>query len=101
MPSRSQRREQDGRADRFESEVRQSEATAPDFSGKRKFYCSPTLGGCGRMFEERSRTCPRCERGRTMGELKPIPDRYADEAQRGAMARARAGRGARLPGQGA
>ncbi len=100
MPSRAARREEDLRAARFESEVRQSEAAAPDFAGKRKFYCAPTLGGCGRMFEERSRVCPRCERGKTMGELKPIPERFLDEAQRGAIARAKAGRGARLPGQG-
>lgn len=99
MPSRAARREEDGRAPRFESEVRQSEAAAPDFAGKRKFYCNPVLGGCGRMYEEKSRTCPRCERGRTMGELKPIPDRFEDEAQSGAMARARAGRGARRPDQ--
>lgn len=95
MPSLSRRREFDGRADRFESEVRSSEMRSEQFQNQRKFMCSK----CHVMFEERSRTCPRCE-SRTMGELKPIPEKYMDEAQRGAIARAKAHRGAKLPGQG-
>lgn len=91
MPSLNRRREQDGRADRFESEVRQSEMTSPEFKAKRKFMCSV----CRNMYEERSRVCPRCDR-KTMGELKQIPSRHLDEARRGAIARAKAGRGATL-----
>lgn len=95
MPSLSRRRENDGRGERLESEVRQSEMMNPSFVGKRKFMCSK----CSHMYEEKSRNCPRCD-SRTMGELRPIPERYLDEAQRGGIRRAKEGRGARLPGQG-
>ncbi len=95
MPTRARRREEDHRADRLESEVRQSEMQDPAFAAKRKFMCK----ACGHLFEEKSRTCPRCEKGRTMGELKPIPERFLSEARRGAIRRARAGRGAPMPGQ--
>ncbi len=94
MPSLSRRRECDGRGDRLESEVRQSEMISPEFASKRKFMC----GKCHTLFEERSRTCPRCESGRTMGELKPM---FVTEAERRrSVERARDRRGARLPGQG-
>lgn len=94
MPNLSRRREQDGRAGRFESEVRSTEAQDPKFAGKKKFMCSR----CRNMFEERSRTCPRCET-RSMGELKQIPERHLDQARRGAIARARAGKGAKPWGE--
>lgn len=61
------------------------------FQEARKFMCR----GCGRMFEERSRTCPRCDK-RTMGEIKPIRERDLDEAARNAIRRAKEGRGVRL-----
>ncbi len=93
MPSRSRRREDDGRADRLESEVRSVEAQDPRFAAARKFMCK----GCGHLFEERSRTCPRCDK-KTMGELKPIPEKYLSEARRGAFRRAKDGRGAPMPG---
>lgn len=95
MPNLSRRREADLRSDRFESEVRQSDMQDPSFAAKRKFMCS----GCGYMFEEKSRNCPRCDK-RTMGELKPIPSQHLEEARRNSIKRALAGRGARLPGQG-
>lgn len=85
MPSLSRRRETDSRADRLESEVRVQELTASSYVAQRKFQC----GRCKRLYEERSRTCPRCD-ARTMGELKPIPERHLDEAQRNAVRRAQA-----------
>lgn len=88
MPSRARRLEVDLRADRFESEVRQSHLQDPAFAAKRKFQC----GKCGRMFEEKSRTCPRCE-SRTMGELRRIPDHHLEEARRNSIRRAKEGRG--------
>ena len=94
MPSLSRRREEDGRADRFESEVRQTEITDPSFAAKRKYMCSH----CHRMFEERSRFCPRCEKGLTMGELKSFTPTEAERNR--SIERARARKGARLPGQG-
>lgn len=85
MPSLGRRRETDFRADRLESEVRQTELLNPQFVNARKFQCSK----CGRLFEEKSRICPRCET-HTMGEIKPIPERYVEEARRGALRRAQA-----------
>lgn len=93
MPNLSRRREEDGRAERFESEVRESELRNSSFAEKRKFMCSK----CHRMFEEKSRTCPRCESGRTMGELKQT--NVTESEFKRSVERARAGRGARLPGQ--
>ena len=93
MPSRERRREVDGRSERFESEIRQSEMMAPDFAAKRKFMCSR----CHFMFEERSRNCPRCD-SRTMGELKPLVATESEMSR--AIERAKSGRGARLPGEG-
>lgn len=85
MPSLSRRREIDGRAERFESEVRESHMKDPAFPGKRKYTC----GNCKRLFEERSRNCPRCD-SRTMFEMKQIPERHVEEARRNAERRARA-----------
>lgn len=95
MPIRSRRREEDHRAGRLESEVRQEEAADPAFAAKRKFMCRV----CGHLYEERSVNCPRCDK-KTMGELKPIPSKHLEEAQRNSLRRARAGRGATMPGQG-
>ncbi len=94
MPNLSRRREADGRAERLESEVRSVEAENPKFAAARKFMCR----GCGHLFEERSKICPRCDK-KTMGELKPIPERFLSEAQRGAVRRAKEGNGAKMPGQ--
>lgn len=99
MPRFGWKGEEDARAPRLESEVRQSEAMASDFAGKRKFLCS----NCHTMYEEKSKHCPKREcqiKGKTMGELKPIPDQHLEQAQRGSISRARQHRGARLPGQG-
>ena len=95
MPSLSRRREADLRGDRLESEVRQEEFQDPRFAAQRKFMCSR----CHHLYEEKSRNCPRCDK-RTMGELKPLPSPHREEARRNALRRARAGRGAPLPGQG-
>jgi len=75
VPSYSRRNEEDVRAGRLESEVRASDLQRMQATvkagGKVKFYqCS----NCHRLFEERSRTCPRCDT-RTMGSLDPIGDR--------------------------
>lgn len=94
MPSRSRREEQDGRGSRFESEVRQVEMKSPEFAEARKYMCSK----CSTMFQERSRTCPRCESGKTMGELKPLI--VSDSERKRSIERARNHRGAKLPGQG-
>lgn len=94
MPNRSRREEHDGRGTRFESEVRQVELESSAFAQARKFMC----GKCHTMFEERSRTCPRCESGRTMGELKPLS--VSEQERKNSISRARQRRGARLPGQG-
>lgn len=93
MPSLSRRREFDIRADRFESEVRQSEMSDPSFKAKRKYMCSK----CHTLFEDRSRNCPRCD-SRTMGELRPMTPSEAERKR--SLERARAHRGAKLPGQG-
>lgn len=92
MPSRERRREFDVRSERFESEVRASHLQDPSFRAKRKFMCSK----CNRMFEEKSRVCPRCESGLTMGELRQIPERFVEEARRNSIRRAKEGRGLKL-----
>jgi rRNA maturation endonuclease Nob1 len=66
------KREEDVRADRFESEVRTSELLSLQKKIKQgerfKLYkCS----NCDRLYEERSITCPRCGT-RTMGEIRRI-----------------------------
>jgi hypothetical protein len=93
MPSLSRRREDDGRADRLESEVRGTELMDPRFQKARKFMCSV----CHHMYEEKSRTCPRCDR-KTMCEIRPMTPTPGEMDR--SIARARAHRGARLPGQG-
>ncbi len=62
------------------------DAKRKDFATARKFMCS----GCKHMYEEKSRICPRCDK-KTMGELKPIPERHLDEAQRNAVRRLKEG----------
>lgn len=84
MPSLSRRREEDGRRERLESEVREEDMKGKDFTKVRKFMCS----GCGHLYLEKSRNCPRCDK-RTMGEIKPIPSQYLDEAHRNALRRAK------------
>ena len=76
MPSRARRREIDYRSDRFESEIRSTEANVKG----RKFQCQK----CGRMFEEKSRNCPRCD-SRSMGEIVAVPERHLEEFRRNAM----------------
>lgn len=87
MPSRSRRRETDGRAERFESQIRDSELPQVErLRDRGRLY---TCSRCHNAFEERSLTCPRCEKGKTMGYLTRIPEKHLDEAQRGAIRRAR------------
>lgn len=71
MPSYQRRKEEDIRAGRLESEIRASDMqrlNKVQAKGEkvRIFMCS----NCKRIFEEKSRTCPRCDT-HTMGELKP------------------------------
>lgn len=84
MPSLSRRRDEDGRRERLESEVRSQDMQAKDFAAKRKFQCIR----CGHMYEERSRYCPRCDT-HTMGELRPIDSQHIEEARRNALRRAK------------
>lgn len=58
----------------------------PGFQSARKFQCEK----CLRLFEEKSRNCPRCD-SRSMGELIPIPEKHRDEALRNGISRARRG----------
>lgn len=88
MPNLSRRRDIDTRGDRLESEVRSEEFHNPSFVNARKFQCMK----CKHMYEEKSRNCPRCDT-HTMGELKPIEEKYLNEARRGAVRRAKEGRG--------
>ena len=95
MPGRARRREMDLRSTRFESEFRVSELqrlrSAPEGmkdshgTAKRVYTCS----NCQHIFEERSRVCPRCDT-RTMGEIRPIPERLREEALRKSVERLRA-----------
>lgn len=83
MPNLNKRREFDSRSERFESEIRdQGDANA--LVGKGLYSCSK----CRRPFEERSKYCPRCD-SKTMGEIKPIPERHLEEARRNAIKKAR------------
>lgn len=90
MPSLSRRREVDTRSERFESEIRTTELLSNGIESKRKFQCSK----CGRLFEERSRICPRCET-HTMGELRQIPSQHLSEARRNSLRRAQESRSKR------
>lgn len=76
MPGLSRRREEDIRADRFESQIRKDDLK----SNTRVFVCSK----CRYPFEEKSRNCPRCDT-KTMNEIKPIPPQYVEEARRKAI----------------
>ena len=71
MPSYSRRREEDVRAGRLESEVRASDLqrmqATVNAGGKVRVYMCPH---CRRLFEERSKTCPRCDKP-GVGELVP------------------------------
>lgn len=90
MSSSRQKKEWDIRDGRFESAVSQEQLSSPYFAAQRKFMCSK----CHRMWEQKSRHCPKCDT-RTMGELRPL-NPTAGERER-SIARARAGRGASLP----
>lgn len=84
MPSPRQRRDFDSRNGRFESEIRSSEM-AKGLIGQRGLY---TCSKCHRPFEERSKTCPRCDT-KTMCEVRMIPEKHLEEARRKAIERAR------------
>jgi len=64
MPGKKRREEDDIRSERCESEVRMSNLQDPQ-QRKKVYYC----GNCQRMFEERSRYCPRCDT-KTMFEIR-------------------------------
>ena len=83
MPSRARRREVDGRADRFESEIRDAEASKNVLNNRREL---PMCGKCRRIFEEKSKVCPRCDT-KPMGVIKPVPERHVEEFQRNALRR--------------
>lgn len=82
MPSLSRRREMDLRSDRFESEVRMSELQGGGvFKGRERLpYCRR----CQAAYEEKSKVCPRCDKKDEMGSLRPIPERFREEARRNA-----------------
>ncbi len=85
MPSRERRREFDLRSSRFESEIRDGELAKGVLRNRDRLpYCN----NCHRAFEEISKNCPRCEK-KTMGYIKPIPERHVEEARRNALRRAR------------
>lgn len=83
MPSRARRREIDGRSDRFESEIRDAEASKNVLNNRKEL---PQCGKCKRVFEEKSKYCPRCET-KTMGLIVPVPERHIEEFQRNALRR--------------
>lgn len=86
MPSLNRRKEQDLRADRFESEVRVSEHEGDFWNNRKK---APFCNRCKKIFEEQSRVCPRCDRKDEMGYIAQIPEKYVEEANRKAIERAR------------
>lgn len=87
MPSRARRREVDGRAGRFESEIRDSEAARNVLVNRSALpYCRR----CQKVFEENSKVCPRCDKKDQMGRITPIPDRFIAEAERRAIREAKA-----------
>lgn len=85
----------DGRDGRFESEVRVNEMEQQadiwrhrDAAGKKIGFCNR----CKRVYEDCSKFCPRCSqlnRTNEMGVLRPIPERFREEARRKAAERAR------------
>lgn len=86
MPSRGMRRDaEDSRAERLESHIRHNESAERAFVNRGSL---PQCGLCKRVFEEKSRYCPFCDK-KTMGLIKPIPERFREEALRGAIRRAR------------
>lgn len=86
MPSRERRREFDLRSGRFESEIRDAEMAKGVLVNRTQL---PKCSRCNRVFEEISKVCPRCET-RTMGYIRPIPEKYLDEARRNSLRRLRA-----------
>lgn len=93
MPGLSRRREEDMRAGRFESEARVSDfgkiQAGPSGLSRPIFKCSQ----CGKTFLERSRHCPRCDT-RTMGEIRPIPEKYREQLRENEIRRIRRKHGA-------
>jgi len=85
MPSRARRREIDSRADRLESHIRHGEIANGVLLNRGSL---PQCGKCKRVFEEKSKHCPFCD-SRTMGLIRPIPEKYKDEAYRRAVREAR------------
>lgn len=79
-------REDDGRRERFESAIRDSERAKLDLVSTRKGL--PFCNRCKTPFEEISRTCPKCET-KTMGYIRNIPEKHLEEANRNAIRRAR------------
>lgn len=92
MPGQSRRREVDLRADRFESEMRISDLKGvkvkETYIDKKLYMCSR----CQRGFEERSRYCPRCDT-KSMGWVRPIPERERERFKRNEIARIKSRRG--------
>lgn len=86
MPSLARRREEDSRAPRLESTIRDSEMAAWKLRSKKGL---PQCSKCLRTFEEESKFCPWCDT-KTVGHIRPIPEKFQDEATRGAIRRARA-----------
>lgn len=73
-------READLRGGRFESEVRMVELQSPDLWNNRKAlgFCRR----CGKAFEERSRTCPRCDKKDQMGYITHLSNEEAERSRR-------------------
>lgn len=84
------RREFDGRADRFESEVRDTEMMQQARKNKHGLQVCQV---CRTAFEDYSKRCPNgCRMNGstlTMATVKPIPSQHLEEARRKAHERAR------------
>jgi hypothetical protein len=86
MPSLARRRDFDSRGTRLESEITNAEVARGFMAEKQRLpFCSK----CKTGYEEQSKVCPRCDT-KTMGYLAPIPEKFREEARRGAIKRARA-----------
>lgn len=86
MPSLSRRRDAvDSRSDRLESHIRFGEMAKDTLINRGEL---PQCANCKRVFEEKSKHCPFCDR-KTMGLIKPIPEKHLDEARRKALREAR------------
>ena len=75
MPNFDRRKEIDLRGDRFESEARLSDVNKLTAGGdgrhiKEKIY---TCANCHKLFQEKSRYCPRCDT-KSMNRIVPIPE---------------------------